>query len=266
MEADESKKSLPAPAVNLMIWCVPTLVLLLIGVFGIGLIPNQASLPSFVIILVIGLIVTRLIFLLRSRRKAWGKAGLIGLWLIILGTVVFVGLFMPKMLHRWTKTNAQNRFETKASELYPEVFTAPLEVGAASSVEYHEFIACGLIFESRSCILLCNYDESGYKEAIVSLDDRYRFRTDSLKTGCFDDDHVEITIDPYAIIRGDRFQVLFPEDGSYLPFYKECLMIMNNDDKHQIAYIVFSDFDLDMADDLAAFINEYCGWKYIQGT
>ena len=38
---------------------------------------------------------------------------------------------------------------------------------------------------------------------------------------------------------------------------------MKNDVERQIAYIAFSDIDLDEAENLTEFIVEYCGWKYI---
>ena len=83
-------------------------------------------------------------------------------------------------------------------------------------------------------------------------------------TGRFDENRVEITIEPYAMIGDDCFRILLPEDGNSDPFYQECLLIMNNDVKRQIAYIILTDYDLDYAEDLTAFINEECGWRLIR--
>ena len=63
--------------VKLIIWCMPTLILLLISILWIGILPNRDSLFSFVAIAMTGLIVTRIIFLLRSQRKAGVKAALL---------------------------------------------------------------------------------------------------------------------------------------------------------------------------------------------
>ena len=118
---------------------------------------------------------------------------------------------------------------------------------------------------SRAGPIRCSIlDEAEYKNALASLEDRYRFRTEPLGTGRFDEERVEITIEPYAMIGDDCFRVLWPEDGNSYWFYKECLLIMNNDAKRQIAYILFTDGDLDYAEDLTEFINYYCGWSSIR--
>ena len=242
-----------------MIWCLPTLSLLFIGFFGIGLIP---TIPSFFIIAVIGLIVTRLIILLRARRKPGVKAALVILWIVIFVITGYVSLFFPWKLHQCVKADAQSKFEARASALYPEFFSAPLEIGMASSTEFHTFIDFW-IFESRAYTLLCTYNEEEYEKAIWFMEDRYRFRTEPIGTGCFDDKHLETKIEPYAMIGVDCFRIFYPEDGDDFTFYKECLLFMKNDVEHKVAYIVFSDLDLDMAESLAEFINESCGWKYI---
>ena len=284
MEVHESKKGLPEPAVKLIIWCAPTLTLLLIGfslrgwipsldsiasymlvsVFSVGLTPNQFSLPALIPILAVGLIITRMIFVLRSQRKAVVKAILIAVWLIILTIVSFFNVFLPRTLHFQTKTDARSTFEARTAAVYPKDYAFPLEINTASSVEYHEVINMAAIFESHAYTLLCDYGEAEYKDALVSLEDRCGFRTEPLGTGRFDEDRVEIMIEPYAIIGDDRFRILWPEDEKTFWFYKQCLLIMNNDAKKQIAYIIFYDIDLDYAEDLAAFINEYCGWRYIR--
>ena len=66
---ETTEKWFSESVVRLIIWCTPTLILLLIGIFWIGIIPNRDSLPSFVTIAMIGLIITRIIFLLRSKSK-----------------------------------------------------------------------------------------------------------------------------------------------------------------------------------------------------
>ena len=116
---------------------------------------------------------------------------------------------------------------------------------------------------SQSYTLLCTYDEAGYKEAAAALEARCAFRTEPLGTGRYDDAHRETTVAPYATIGEDRFRVLLPENEKEGMFYKECLLIMNNEAKRQIGYILFYDPDVDLAEDFSEFINEYCGWKYI---
>ena len=249
---------------KLIIWCMPTLILLLIGILWIGIIPNRDSLFSFVAVVMTGLIITRIIFLLRSQRKAGIKAALLIVWIVIFLVVGFFGLFMPRTIHRVIKADAQTRFEADISHLFLESVSAPIDVGTTESIEYHTVSKSALIFESRAWILLCQYNGDEYEKAFASLDERFRFRTEPLGTGYYDDHHAEIVDDPYTVIGDERFRMLVPGDGDLSYFYKGCFLIMTNDAKHQIAYIAFSDDDLDMTKSLEALITEYCGWEYLR--
>lgn len=261
---ETTEKWFSESVVRLIIWCTPTLILLLIGIFWIGIIPNRDSLPSFVTIAMIGLIITRIIFLLRSKSKFIKKASLLVVWIVIFLVVGFFGLLMPRTIHHVIKVDAQSRFEADISRLLPESVSAPIEVGTTESIEYHTFAWSALIFESRSWVLLCRYNEEEYERAVASVEERFHFRTEPLGTGYYDDNRVEIVDDPYTLIGDERFRMLDPGDGDYSVFYKGCFLIMTNDVKRQIAYIAFLDDDLDMTENLEELINEYCGWKYLR--
>ena len=96
------------------------------------------------------------------------------------------------------------------------------------------------------------------------MKERFHFRTEPLGTGYYDDDSVEIMDDPYTTIGDELFRMIEPGDGSTSDFYEDCVLIMTNDVKHQTAYIVFHEFDLDMTTSLEELINENCGWKYLR--
>ena len=253
---------------RLIIWCLPTLILLLISVFRIGIVPNPDSLPSFVVIAVTGLIITRIILLLRSRRKAGIQVALLIVWIVIFVVVGFFGLlFMPKTIHHVVKADAKGRFEADIPPYHRELwesFSVPIEIGTADSIEYHTIFRYYVMFESHSWILLCRYNEEEYERAIESMEERFHFRTEPLGTGYYDDDSVEIMDDPYTTIGDELFRMIEPGDGSTSDFYEDCVLIMTNDVKHQIAYIVFHEFDLDMTTSLEELINENCGWKYLR--
>ena len=264
-QAGEKKdKRCLGSAVRLIIWLAPMLILLLIGILWGGIIPNRDSIPSIVMIALSGLIISRIIFLLRSHRKGGRITALLVLWIGIFAAACFFGILMPRTTHRVIRADAQSRFEADIPHLFAEAVSAPLEVGTAESTEYHTFAQSAVIFESRSWILLCRYDEEEYERAVVSMEERFRFRTEPLGTGCYDDDRVEMVDDPYAMIGDERFRVLDPGDGDTSDFYKGCFLIMTNDTEHQIAYIAFSDDDLDMTVSLEELIKEYCGWKYLR--
>ena len=264
---ETTEKRVSESVVRLIIWCLPTLILLLISVFRIGIVPNPDSLPSFVVIAVTGLIITRIILLLRSRRKAGIKVALLIVWIVIFVVVGIFGLFMPRTIHHVVKADAKGRFEADIPHYYREFwesFSVPIEVGTAESIEYHKVFRYYVMFESHSWILLCRYNEEEYERAIESMKERFHFRTEPLGTGYYDDDSVEIMDDPYTTIGDELFRMIEPGDGSTSDFYEDCVLIMTNDVKHQTAYIVFHEFDLDMTTSLEELINENCGWKYLR--
>lgn len=250
-------------AVRLIIWCAPALVLLLIGVFGFGIIPNLVSVPCLDMIAGAGLAVTRIIFLFRSPAKAGKKAVLTAVWIGIFAAACFICLLMPRTVHHGFRTDARSRFEADVSRLFPESVSAAMETGTAESAEYHTFTWSVIIFDSRSWTLLCRYGEEEYEKAAAAVEERFRFRTEPLETGYYDDRQAERTADPYALIGDERFRMAEPGDGDTYDFYKRCFLVMTDDVKRQIAYIAFSDDDLDMAESLEKLINEECGWKYL---
>lgn len=271
MEAVEKKKRLPEWAVKLLIWCVPSLVLLgaFTFLFGRALMLERVNIPIFCVILLIGLVVTRLIFLFRSRRTVWAKIWRAAVWVVLLVFLVYLFPFFPVKVHIHTRKDAQSEFESSASEIYG-AFPVTLELGPAKTVEYHMFYEWSVIWQTQSHMLLCRYDPSDYDAAKTSLETRYSFRKKSMDT-----EHSYLLgkevaqVEPYARIGDDCFRFLLPADGDDQDgwdgaFYKRCLMVVTNDVEHEIGFILFYDFDLDMAEDLTEFINDYCGWKYIR--
>ena len=247
---------------KILIWCLPSLALVLIGIFGFGIMISGRSMFTLVTLVLIGLIFTRIIFLLISNRKPSLKIGIMSAWIFILAIAGLVLLMMPRQMHTCTKTDAVGKFEAEAASCYPESFTVPMDIGDPESVEYHTFKISMVIFESNSYTLLCRYDEAGYEAAVAALEEGYSFRTEPMGTGTRDEDDQPVTINPYVSIGDDHFRVLYPDNGEG-DFFKLCLIVATNDADHEIAYILFRDADLDLADDLPAFINEYCGWQYI---
>ena len=277
MDAAEKKNLLPPWAVKALIWCGPTLFFLLVDTAIFGLVPEKETVATFCLIPLFGLMVTRLLFLFRSRRSIGAKIGLTILWLLLQALLWFVALFFPINLYHHTRSEAPERFENQFSKLYfisttpqdtPNSLLFPLELGTPEALEYHSYVESVLyVFHSSSCTLLCRYEEEEYEAAKTALETRYRFRTELMDTEhSFGDKQVK-QIEPYTRIGDDFFRVLLPRDGEREftdEFYKGCILIVTNDVRHEIGYIAFSDFDLDMAEDLAEFLNDYCGWEHIR--
>ena len=276
MDAAEKKNLLPSWAVKTLIWCGPTLFFLLVDTAILGLVPEKETIFTFYLIPLFGLMVTRMIFLFCSRRSLGAKIGLTGLWLLLQALLWFVALFFPINLYHCVREDAPERFENQFSKLYflsttqqdtPRSLLFPLELGTPEAQEYHRYDKHAAIFLSQSCTLLCRYAEEDYEAAKANLEARYRFRTELMDTEySFGDKQVK-QIEPFVRIGDDFFRVLLPRDGEREftdDFYKGCILIVTNDVRREIGYIAFADIDLDVAEDLAVFINDECGWKHIR--
>ena len=276
MDAAEKKPLLPSWAVKALIWCGPTLFFLLVDTAILGLVPEKETIATFCLIPLFGLMVSRLIFLFRSRRSLGAKIALTVLWLLLQAALWFVALLFPINLYHCVREDAPEQFEDHFSKLYfvcmtpqdtPKRLLFPLELGTPEAQEYHRYDKHAAIFLSQSCTLLCRYAEEDYEAAKANLEARYRFRTELMDTEySFGDKQVK-QIEPFVRIGDDLFRVLLPRDGEREftdDFYKGCILIVTNDVRREIGYIAFADIDLDVAEDLAVFINDECGWKHIR--
>jgi len=277
VDAAEKKPLLPPWAVTVLIWCAPTLFFLLLDTAIFGLVPEKETIFTFYLIPLFGLMVTRMIFLFRSRRSIGAKIALTVLWLLLQAALWFVALFFPINLYHCVREDAPEQFEARFSEMHfmairPESSAKsllfPLELGTPEALEYHSYDTSGLvIFQSQSCTLLCRYADENYDAAKAALEARYSFRTELMDTEHAYRDKQVKQIEPYTRIGDDFFRVLMPRDGEREftgAFYKFCILIATNDVRREIGYIVFSDFDLDVAEDLAKFLLDNCGWKHIR--
>ena len=178
----------------------------------------------------------------------------------------FILFIISLFVHHYsTKINAQSRFEAKVETVLPDALSLPLDLDSPKTVVLHKYRTNSLgIFQSRSCTLLCRYDEAEYAAAKAALEARCRFRTEPLDSGSSDPENQ--LIEPFAEIGNDRFRFLCPEDHDEdaWAFYKRSILIVTNDVEQEIGYIVFEDVDLDVAENLTEFINEKCGWRYIR--
>ncbi|MBO4562022.1 MAG: hypothetical protein J5772_00250 [Clostridia bacterium] len=261
---DTEKQSSPHGFVKLLIWILPTLVLLLAALFVFKLVPTLFSALTFAAIVLIGLIISRLLMLLISKKTGVQKAWRIAVWVAALLLLLFISLFLPRATHERTEINAQSRFENAAARYLDESFI-PLELGTTRSVEYHNVNTIAAIFESSSYTLLCTYDEEEYAAEKAALEARYSFRTKDLPTEFVISGEEVKRIPPYTDIGNYNFRFVLPRD-EYPDdcFFKSCFIIVTNDESHEIGYIVFYDYDLDEADDLTRFLIDYCGWNYIR--
>lgn len=277
MDAAEKKPLLPSWAVKALIWSGPTLFFLLMDTAIFGLVPEKETVATFCLIPLFGLMVSRLIFLFRSRRSVGAKIALTILWLLLQALLWFVALLFPINLYHHIRSDAPERFENQFSKLYflsttpqdtPKSLLFPLELGTPEALEYHSYDESVLsVFHSSSCTLLCRYSDADYETAKAAVQARYRFRTELMDTEYASGNKQVKQIEPFVRIGDDFFRVLLPRDGEREftdDFYKGCILIVTNDVRREIGYIAFADMDLDVAEDLAEFLNDYCGWEHIR--
>jgi hypothetical protein len=267
MESCSGKRHMPKWAENLLIWCCPAFTLILVFLC----IPNSLTIRKkvivFCLILLFGLIITRLIFLFRSCRAVGAKIWRCTVWAILLIILFFFGLFCLSLgeHHRSTAKDAQRQFETSVEEILPDAISVPLDLGSPKSVVLHEYLDFWVIFHTRSYTLLCQYGDAEYHAAKTALESRYGFRTE-LMDNRYHDNPDKQQFEPYVEIGDDHFRFLYPNDADdqTWEFYKRSILVVTNDVAHEIGYILFDDIDLDYVNDLTEFINVYCGWKYVR--
>ena len=245
MDNDENKKRSLNTAANIITWILPSAVIIAVMLF-MNVIPDLFSAGSFVFALGLGLIISRIIFVIRSRRSLSEKIWRLILWVFLLVFMGFIFLLMPKTTHECTTDDAQSKFESVVSEKYPGVYDLPLNLGSPSSVEYHTYTSFAVIFESRSYTLLCSYDESSFYDEAAVLESEYATRSE-----------------PFESV-GDYVFFLVTTGDEDLPFFKKSAYLIINNKDHEIGFMIFDDIDLDVADDRTDFLNSYCGWEYIR--
>ena len=193
--------------------------------------------------------------------------------LLLLVLFAFNGcLPFPIARHKRYEENAQAKFEEAVLKIYPESGSIPVdlvvppEIGSPDATEFHSYWTHMAIYDSNAYTLLCSYGEEEYAAAKAAIEARYSFRTEPLysKDPTFSDDAKEL--DPEFDIGDDHFRFILPNDKEdiYGGFFKGCFIVVTNDVKYEIAYIAFMDMDLDVADDLAEFVKDTCGWRYVR--
>ena len=273
MKKDAVKRKLTLLSRNAklrLLWFCLTLALLLTEIMKLHLVLEVKTLLSFCVIPFLGLVLVRIILVIRSNRRFGSMAWRIAVWAIVFFVLACINLlvlvFLPSKVYWRTKVHAQNRFETVLSEIYPEKDLIPLELGTPRNVVYHSYEYSFLFFVGRSHALSCRYDATDYSVQKAALETRYQFRTEPMNTELQMLSEPVETVDPYAVIGDDCFRFLLPgDDDEYsLEFYKQCMMIVTNDKKHEIVYLVYQDTQSGGAGDLRTFLKDECGWTCIR--
>ena len=111
------------------------------------------------------------------------------------------------------------------------------------------------MFYSDAYTLKVSYDEAAYKEEKERLAEKYEYQEEQLRY--LSDDPPK---DPEFQVDTFDFKVLSTKEYD-LNYPKKLIFIGTSDEKKEIAYIYFLDYELDSADSLEYILRSFCGWK-----
>ncbi len=217
---------------------------------------------SFVITFLILPMVTiggNLLMIIRIRRRVL-RAVLCILWLVALTFATFVmSLFGYYETIRSYENEEAYRAYSRAE--VPDLMPAPEKLGAPEKLEFHKYFSQGFaIFTCDSWVLIGQYDQAAYAQEKALLDSRYQFQKNPMQVGY----EPEYETEPWFEADGFTFRFLSVE-GEYPLFYPKHLMLIGtNDTTGEIAYLYFSDPDLDYVTSVQGLLDEDFGWEHIR--
>ena len=244
--------------------CLPPALLILFGLRACLFGSARFNICSCILFfLAPGLVLTRLIFMLRKERPAVSAVlRVLGLW-VLLALVVFSSMFwtifFPMETHAVVRVNPAERF----AEHWPKTLAAP-DPGQPREIACHEcFRLSGMLLDTESTVLLCAYGDD-YEAEKAALETRFSFREEPLTSWDRDAD-TEREFNPTVRIGDDEFRFLnLPEGYSGVTFYKYCVLIVTNDVTREIGYLIYEDIDVDYAPDIERFIEYNCCWSFVR--
>ena len=266
MESANNKKRLPRWAVLTLIWIGPMLALGLFWRLAFHL--YLTAISWLFLVLIPGLCVTRLIFLFRGYhrrvivRKGWVVFLKTVLYIVLILVSLFLGAFMPCRTYTATRRNAQAAFEKAAK--WDERGFSPLELGSPKTTVFHDYIYSALFWDEGSYILQCSYRAEDYEAAKVALEARYTFRTEPIRLTWKKYEDPADGVEPVIRLKDDSFRFLAPEDGEDGYFVHTGVMVVTNDAKREICYVILRDPDTDIVSDLNEYLYRSCGWIFIR--
>ena len=217
---------------------------------------------SFVITYLILPIVTiggNVLMIACIRRKVL-RAFLCGLWLVVLLFATFIlSLFgYYETIRSYEDADARRAYSQAEA---PDPMPSLEELGSPEKLEFHSYFSQGFaIFNCDSWVLIARYDDAAYAQEKELLDSRYQFQDNPMDVSY----EPEYVTEPVFEADGFVFRFLSME-GEYSLYYPKYLMIIGtNDATGEIAYLYFSDPDLDYITSIREFLDTDMGWEHIR--
>lgn len=268
---------LPGGGKKLLIWAGRILACgipgLLLGLELVGLVFGSLRLNwgAFLFqILIPALVLLRLILLFRSSRSSGSKCGRAVVWtvLILLWStfgVVFCSIFLPLEFHKVIRENPWEEFRTEENEWFVkyEPRIEGLDPGETETMELHRCSRSAAIFETNADILLCTYSPEAYTRQKAFLADSLDYQEEPMQAWSFEEE-ASRSYEPVVQIGDDEFRFLKAPEKTTPSFYKTSVITVTNDRSCQIAFIYYTDTEMDGIDNMTDFLEEDCFWSFIR--
>lgn len=131
------------------------------------------------------------------------------------------------------------------------------EAGEFVNLEYYQVLQEGSIFSWESTCYIFSYTQEEYTIQRDGLEHSHSFQSEPIRDG-------ESICEPSAEVDGYTFRLLSSEEYKGTLYYpKKVMLIGYSDQNREIAYLIYQDPDIDYISDLARFIRNDCGWRYM---
>ena len=178
--------------------------------------------------------------------------------ILALATILNLGLMVVGHFSTLTKAKGEEALEAYSAVAADVEELPPVsEMGEPERVEYYHFFDIFAIYFDSDCdILICTYDGEEYAQRKEMLDTICDFRQEPAEACGY-------TVEPAITVDGYEFRMLeFSE--CWDPYPKKMVYVAACDEAGEIAYLYYTDSDLDYVDDMEAHIRDSFGWKYIR--
>lgn len=258
MNKQAYKRVTPARIVAFLLTVIPVMIMLLIGVAAMigGCTLNGGALLCFILIPLIVMVLIGINMF--SHETVWEKIvwvlGVYAIAIPIVIVIVIVSLCVGQLedieVYKGNELPVVYEERVKGDAFLPSLD----EIGKPVEWEYCDYISSAMIFTCDTDVLICRYTPEDYAAQKAAIDSRYTFRTDPYT-------YREFVCEPQAELDGYRFRMINSPEVIYP---RRLGFIATNDETCEIVWMSFTDDEMDYIEDLASFIEEDCGWKYIR--
>ncbi len=151
-----------------------------------------------------------------------------------------------------------------ATDVMPDLESLP----HYNSIDYQFYDKYSILGAPRSMLLVVAYDQQTYEDEKRKIDDKYTFLDHAVEAEAWPETFLmpeyDFTIEDY------HFRVVAGNEEDYTEYPKRFGMVATSDEKKEIAYLYFSDYDLDFISSpnvdqtMTDFVKEYFRYNWLK--